>query len=58
MKKKVFVLMIVFGMLAALSVSAVSAKSNGAIECVLDITWDDHDGTGNQTWLFRSQWGD
>ena len=47
MKKKVFVLMIVFGMLAALSVSAVSAKSNGAIECVLDITWDDHDGTGN-----------
>jgi hypothetical protein len=47
MKKKLLVLIFVLGLLTILSISAVSAKSNGPIECVLDITYGDHDGTGN-----------
>ena len=51
MKKKLFVLMMVLALLATVSILTVSAKSNGPIECVLDITWDDHDGTGDNYWL-------
>ena len=52
MKKNLFALMIVLALLAAVSISAVSAESNGPIECVLDITYDDHDGTGNPEDLY------
>jgi len=50
MKKKLFVLMIVLAMLATVSISAASAKSDGPIDCVLDITYNEYE-PGVLYWL-------
>jgi hypothetical protein len=51
MKKRLFVLLIVLMLLATASILTVSAKSDGPIDCVLDITWAEHDpGSGIFYW--------
>lgn len=50
MKKKWLVLIFVLALLATVSISVVSAKSNRPIECVLDITYDEYE-PGVEYWL-------